>query len=129
MYPSPNTRLVGESVYASDATAAAAVSGIFQTIAGNSIGGGFNGFSAILGLTGDELTLYPTSNQVFREAYNNQLSDESIILFWSDLYTVLYQANVAIESLKTSTAVSAAMKTRLYRRSQICTGLLQFLLD
>lgn len=111
--PLPTTQLVGGTVYNSNATAAAAVTGIYQTMVNNSIGGGANGISALAGLSADDFTLYPGASALQQQVYlNAQLSTNPLPL-WSNLYNAIYQANSAISGISTSSSVTAAMKQQL----------------
>jgi hypothetical protein len=111
--PPPSTQLVAQSVYATNATASAAVTGIYGTMISNSIGGDQNGISALLGLSSDEFKLYPTITANVNEAYANSLLSTLNIPYWSDFYNSIYQANLAIENISTSSNVTPSMKQQL----------------
>lgn len=101
----PTTQLVGASVYNSNTTAAAALTGVFQTMVGNSVGGGNYGIAALLGLSADEFMLYPNSDITLNQTYANEILSTTNIPIWSNLYNCIYQANSAIEGLSGNTEV------------------------
>jgi starch-binding outer membrane protein, SusD/RagB family len=109
----PTTELVGTTVYQTDATAAAALAGIYQTMMNNSIGGGFGGISILTGLSADEVSLYPGTAVLFQQIYTNSLVSSDPPTFWGDLYNCLYQANYAIEQLSSSSSLTSSLKTQL----------------
>ncbi len=110
----PNTSLSSATVFMSNSTAAAAVSGIYVNMFSNSIGGGSGGMSALMGVSADEFSLFPNSvNLQVSAAYANALQSTTAPTFWSDLYNVIYQAYAAIEGVSASSGVTAAMKAQL----------------
>jgi starch-binding outer membrane protein, SusD/RagB family len=109
----PNTEIVGTSVYSSNATAASAVTGIYQTMLNNSVGGGEGGISASAGLSADELGLYPGASTLLNQVYINLQQSNNPPTIWSDLYYCLYQGNYAIQNLTGSTGVTPAMQNQL----------------
>jgi hypothetical protein len=124
----PVTQLVSATVYSSDATAAAAVTGIYQTMVSNSIAGGNTGISALLGLSSDELKLFPTTNVVLNQAYRNELLSNTNIPFWSQFYNCIYQANLALERIPNSNGVTTAMKNQLIGESKFVRAFCNFYL-
>ena len=109
----PSTQLVGQSVYASNSTAAAALTGIYQTMSANSVGGNSYGISALLGLSADDFSLYPNSDPVLNQTYANSLLSSTDIPLWSQLYQCIYQANSAIAGITASQGVTTTMKQQL----------------
>jgi hypothetical protein len=124
----PTTELVGASVYGSNATAAAAVTGIYLTMAGNSVGGGENGISALLGLSADEFTLFPGTGGILNEVYLNAQLSTNPPGIWSDLYNLIYQANSAIAGISASTGVTPAMKQQLMGEAEFVRAFCYFYL-
>jgi starch-binding outer membrane protein, SusD/RagB family len=111
----PVTQLVGSSVYSTNTTAAAAVTGIYQSMAspGHPIGGGSYGFSALLGLSADEFTLFPNADNILNLTYANSLLSNTEVFFWNKLYNCIYQANAALEGLSSSKGVTSPVKEQL----------------
>jgi hypothetical protein len=124
----PYTQLVGKSVYSTNAAASSAVTGIYATIVGNSIGGNEQGFSALLGLSSDEFSLFPTSNNLANQVYSNNILSTQEITFWSDLYNCIYQANSAIEGMSSSTGVTPLLKQQLIGEAKFLRAFANFYL-
>ena len=111
--PPPNTRLVGSTVYSSNTTAAAAVTGIYQSMTSTLIGGGGQGISAILGLSADEFTLFPNLDTKINQVYTNSLNSGNLVPIWEPLYNYIYQSNLAIELLTNNKSVTSPLKEQL----------------
>jgi starch-binding outer membrane protein, SusD/RagB family len=109
----PNSELVGTTVYSSDATAEAGVTGIYAAMQTGPVGGGPNGISISAGLSADEITLVPNSGALLGQLYTNALLSTNAPGFWYSFYNYLYQANYAMEGINSSTGMTAATKTRL----------------
>lgn len=110
--PPPKTQLVGDVVYSNNATASAAVTSIYSTMIGNSVGGGYYGISGLLGLSADEFNLFPTTITLLSQAYQNALNNASFIPYWNDLYNCVYQSNLAVEQLNKS-SITDSIKQQL----------------
>ncbi len=127
--PPPSTQLVGSTVYSENASAAAAITGIFQTMTVNSIGGGQTGISAILGLSSDELGLYPVQDALLNQAYSNSLNSRDIPSFWIDFYNIIYQANLAIQELSKPSALSPNLKSQFIGEAKFVRAFSYFYLS
>lgn len=129
--PVPATSLTGQTVYNSNATAAGAVSGLYLTMEGNSIGGGTHGIPALLGLSSDEFQLFPgTSDALLVQVYTNeQISTAGALpLQWSNIYNCIYQANSAIDGISSAPGVTASMKAQLIGESEVVRAFCYFYL-
>jgi hypothetical protein len=126
--PPPYTQLVSASVYSTDAMAYSSVTGIYETIVRNSIGGNTNGLSALLGLSADEFKLFPTTNTTAKQVYSNELLSNSFIPFWKDLYNCIYQTNIAIEGLSASSRVTPSLKQQLIGEAKFMRAFCHFYL-
>jgi hypothetical protein len=125
----PVTSLVSTSVYATNSTAASAVTGIFITMAGNSIGGGKYGISVLSGLSADELKLSAISpDNVLNHSYINALESRDGYIFWSDLYNCIYQANSAIEGISASHGVTPSISHQLIGEAKFIRAFCYFYL-
>jgi hypothetical protein len=124
----PSTQLVGASVYNSTTTAAAALTGIYQTMVGNSVGGGNFGISALSGLSADEFLVYPNSDITINQTYTNGILSNTDIPVWSNLYNCIYQANSAIEGLSGSNGVQAEMNKQLTGEAKFIRAFCHFYL-
>lgn len=127
--PAPVTGLSKENIFQNDNTAAAAVTGIYQTICLSSgeLSGGLKGMSVELGLAGDELQL-PLQESTLLGFYTNQLSLFQNNDAWNDSYGYIYQCNAAIEGLANSTTLSPAIKEQLTGEVKFMRSLLYFYL-
>jgi hypothetical protein len=125
----PITSLVSTSVYATNRTAASAVTGIFITMAGNSIGGGNYGISVLSGLSADELKLSASSpDNILNHSYINALQSNDFSGFWNDLYNCIYQANSAITGISTSKGVTPSMAQQLIGEAKFIRAFCYFYL-
>ncbi|HLY68731.1 MAG TPA: RagB/SusD family nutrient uptake outer membrane protein [Puia sp.] len=113
----PTTQLVTSSVFASDAAATAAMTGIYGNMSGSH---GFAGqltgsTSLLLGLYADELENFST-NQNQAAFYTNALSAANTDVssdLWAQPYQDIYDANAVIEGLAGSSGVSDPVKNEL----------------
>lgn len=127
--PPPVTQLVSTSVYSSDATTSAAISGLYETmVTGAAGGGGTNGISAFLGLSADEFDMYPNSTIAYNEAYTNSLTAINAPTLWSSLYNQIYQCNAAIEGLTSSSGVSDSLKKQFTGEAEFTRAFCYFYL-
>jgi hypothetical protein len=124
----PSTQLVGASVYSSNATASAAVTGILETIVRNSIAGNTNGIGALAGLSADEFKLYATSNDLFSRSYKNDLLSTLDIPLWAQYYNCIYQSNLAIEGVSSSSGITPSMKQQLIGETKFLRAFCYFYL-
>jgi starch-binding outer membrane protein, SusD/RagB family len=129
----PTTEIVGATVYSTNSTAASAVTAIYLSMdgyntAGGSVGGGTYGISALLGLSADEFTLYPTTDQILNPVYANNILSKTAVPMWGDLYNLIYQANSAIEGISSSSGVTASMKQQLIGESEVVRAFCNFYL-
>ncbi|HMG69353.1 MAG TPA: RagB/SusD family nutrient uptake outer membrane protein [Chitinophagaceae bacterium] len=114
----PKTQLTSASVFSTDATAIAAINGIYSQMmgkSGNFARGGNQSLSFFAGLSSDELKNYSASgNQI--QFYDNALtptntSVESFV--WVPLYSYIYLANSIITGLTDSKDVTASTKKQV----------------
>lgn len=127
--PPPITQLVSTSVYSTNVGAAAAVSGIYITMANNApIGGGYYGISALAGLSADEFTLYPGADLLLNQYYTNAILSTSYSPIWQNLYNYIYQANSAIEGVFLSNGVTPALKQQLLGEAKFIRAFCHFYL-
>src|ERR1700722_13394499 len=71
----PVTSMNSQNVYASDATAAAVLTGIYTTLAGSSITNGLPAISFYAGMSADEFTLFAEANNpTYTAYYTNSLN-------------------------------------------------------
>jgi starch-binding outer membrane protein, SusD/RagB family len=115
----PTTELVSATVYSTDVSAEAAVTGIFQEMLERfdffgPANAGKSDFTTIAGLSADEFSLYPNAigGALLQQVYTNALQS-SDVPFWQYLYKCVYLANAAIAGLQGSTALTPSVKQQL----------------
>src|ERR1700676_555164 len=113
----PNTQLVTEEVFTSDATATSAVLGIYIRMMGSFGFASGQQWSVTLltGLSSDEFVNYSTDPQV-TAFYKNELSPTNTELgtfLWSENFAYIYTANAILAGLSSSTAVTDSTKKQL----------------
>ena len=96
----PITNSTSESVYNSDAKAAAVITSIYDHMSGDagSFAQGQNSISLYAGLSADELETYTYVGGIFLDAYTNSSSFQPTSI-WLNLYKYIYVANAAIEGI------------------------------
>jgi len=124
----PPTQLVSQTVYNNDATATAAINGIYSKMMENP--GFANWFTTLYaGLSSDEYINYlPVSDQV--QFYTNSLNSQNnnIYNFWSGAYSYIYMSNAALEGLEHATGVSAPVKKHLEAEAKFIRSFCYFYL-
>src|ERR1022692_228416 len=114
----PITQLSTATVYTSDATAEAAVTGIYSQIMNNAsdfASGGATSISFLAGLSADEFINYSTSQDMIGFYSNSILPGNGNLTgsLWGPAYQYIYDANLILEGLASSNGVSAAAKKEL----------------
>jgi len=135
--PPPSTSLTGASVYASDATAIAALTGIYARISALPVTnvGFIPSLSVFSGLSADELTVYNgVNNSTVLAYYRNTLSAGSTFNnygseFWAATYgTYILQCNDAITGLTASTTVTPTIRNQLLGEAKFMRAFFYFYL-
>lgn len=121
--PSPSNSLTSENVYADDATATAVLISLYSMLSAGSTTintSTINTTALATGLTGDELTLYGGSANALTQLVQNYLNQISpglptipASLSWYDLYSRLYNVNLAVERISNSTNLSKNVHQQL----------------
>lgn len=129
----PPTSLVTATVFNSDATATAAVLGIYSRMmstSGNFASGNTQSVSFICALTSDELnTMSPFKE--FKQFNENAISPENSYLsnyFWNEVYQYIYSANSVIENIGKSDHVSQEVKNQLEGEARFIRAFFHFYL-
>lgn len=110
----PNDQLVGSSVFSSDRTATAAMTGIYSSMMSSYSSLLNTQLSMLCGLSADEFKDYsglPDQQQYYQNSLtpgNNQ-----VLSLWKSTYSYIYQANAVLEGLKQSTGISYEVKREL----------------
>jgi starch-binding outer membrane protein, SusD/RagB family len=106
--PPPRTELITSTIFTSNATADAAVAGIYSQMMSTE---DFPSLYITLygGLSADEFTDYSTNpfqTQFFANSVNP--SNTNLSLFWGNAYQYIYAANAVLEGLTNNNSVSAS---------------------
>lgn len=102
---------VGGTVYASDGTAAAVLTGIYQKMSSGGPLTGDESLSYLCGLSADEFTLH-AENDLARSFYRNDIRPAEMPI-WTSFYEYIRYANVAIEGLTASSTLTPSVKQQL----------------
>jgi starch-binding outer membrane protein, SusD/RagB family len=130
----PFTTTNAANVYESDGTAASVLSGIYANISKlNLTSGGITSISLFSGLSADEFTLFnppSQSNLVYNAYYTNLLTSSSVLSvdFWSNIYSIVFVANSAIEGLSNSKGLTLEVKQQLLGEAKFIRALCYFYL-
>lgn len=111
----PKTNLVSGQVFATDATAIAALSNIYHLLGANGYAAGsFNSVTVISGFSADEFESY-TDAPDLNELYENNILTKNgyVSSIWSDAYSMIYMTNALMEGLSKSTTITKAVKDQL----------------
>ena len=128
----PKTQITSDIVYSNNASAAAAMSGIYATMMGaaGQFAGGNASISLDCGLTADELKNYYTAATTFSQFYINSLASSSNgtpnIYFWREIYNEIHLANAVLEGLVSSTGVTTSIKQQLSGEAKFMRAFLHF---
>ena len=129
---SPVTSTSASTVFSSDATAAAVLTGIYTNLSGvsiNQIGAGPGSLSYFGGLSADELTLYSGAFGGDPFYYSNALKSNTIGSgYWESLYPEIFTTNSAIEGLNAGTGLTPSVKNQLLGEAKFMRAFFYFYL-
>lgn len=121
--PPPATSISRDNVYTANETAISALTGIYAAMSsdnssiGNTSGSGLSGMTLYSGLSGDEFTLadgVAVTNNCYLYYKNRLQSDLTGTKdFWVSAYSMIYNANAAIDGLAGATQLTAAVRQQL----------------
>lgn len=125
----PPSTLLKSQVFADDATAEAAVRGIYSWLMNSYNITGFH-TAWRTGLSADELTYFGTSNPDIKAFEDNNIlaNNSNISQFWNYAYTTIYRANNVIENMSVSTGLSEAAKAQFTGEAKFLRAFLYFYL-
>jgi starch-binding outer membrane protein, SusD/RagB family len=111
----PSTSINSANVYSSDATAAAALTGIYDKMSvENRAITGLTMISIFPGLSADEFSLFSGNLDANKTvSYKNQLTSATNPDIWSSCYSYIYYANAAIIGLNASQSLTPQVKKQL----------------
>lgn len=122
----PQTSLAATTVFNSDATAEASISGIFTYMANYArMYNGQNSVAIQEGLRADELQNFSSSTVGNTLFYTNNLSSQDNY-YWPEIFAELYICNSAINGLTASTALTPAIKQQLLGEAKFARAFIFF---
>jgi hypothetical protein len=128
--PPPLNQVVSTTVFTADATASSALTGIYSEMMSN-----FNQFctgntTLYAGMSADELSYRFTGYQ--QEFEKNEITQAShgimAIYFWNSPYKFIYAANLCMEGLNASTALTPSVKNALLGEAKFIRAFCYFYL-
>ncbi len=124
--PPPQTALTNSSVFSSNSTANAAQLAIYSNFAGNV---SFY-LSSNTGESADEFIAYPLLGSDEISLSENELlsNNGNTYVIWSSLYALIYQSNLALDALATSSSISSNVNHQLTGEAKYSRALMYFYL-
>lgn len=127
------TQIVTENVFARDAGARGAVSGIFsQMISGSAFASGnVNGMTVVGGVSSDELNIHTSTSTNLIALFNNNLTSlnsSAVSANWNDMYLYIYESNSIISGAGGSTTLSKAVKDQVIGEAKFVRAFCYFYL-
>jgi hypothetical protein len=127
----PKTELVKATVFSNDASAKAAIAGLYAQMSNSGYSdGSVSSFTNIGGLSSDELENYSLSAERI-EFFKNSILPLNGTLnssFWTPLYQNIFKANTIIEGLSKSTGVSDPIKNQFIGEAKFIRAFAHFYL-
>ncbi|HEX2630720.1 MAG TPA: RagB/SusD family nutrient uptake outer membrane protein, partial [Chitinophagaceae bacterium] len=113
----PRSLVSNETAFSDDAMATSATLGIYSglmTSAGFA-GGGSASITGLTGLSSDELSTYQSTVPNYLQLESNTLlpDNANVLSVWTTAYKSIYDANIVLEGLNNSTAVTKPVKDQL----------------
>jgi hypothetical protein len=131
--PSPITSINEANVYGSDATAAAALTGIYINLSKNELmngdwvnGPGLTSLSLLTALSADELSLFASSNdRRLTGYYRNALTsvDRVYASLWTTTYNTIFMANSALDGISNSITLTPIVQRQLLGEARFVRAL------
>lgn len=120
----PSNDLSSTTVYESDATAEAAVNGIYQSMVTSTY---YNNLHIIPGQTSDELLPVSLIENVYT---TNEIpvTDGSMGSMWTEFYKTIYNANAVLEGLNSSKTITEAKSIRFVAEAKFLRAFCYFYL-
>lgn len=136
--PPPISRITESNVYENDATAIAAVTGIYTKMS-QATGSGSAGFvgsysiTSLCGLSSDEFQIYDAVNStVLKDYYGNNLTANltkpSGSEHWKPIYSLIFNCNAAIKGLQLANSLTPKVKHELQGEVLFLRAFLNFYL-
>jgi hypothetical protein len=115
----PINKIIASWVFEDDATATSAILGMYARLVTSSPTFSNGATTIYLSTAADDLN-YTGNTADMTGFYNNAINSGNFILyrdFWRTPYETIYHANICIESLQNSTAITTTLKTQLLGES------------
>ncbi len=127
--PAPSNQLITSTVFTNDATANAAVLGIYSNMMTAYLGIFGGSVTLYSGLSADEFENYSfTGDQQQFAANSLKAENGELKIMWGQAYQYIYAANAILEGLSKSTSVSAATSQELQGEAKFIRGFCYFYL-
>jgi len=128
-----STSVGSQDIYNSDATAIGALTSLYAGLSSGSITDPteMSSLSCIAGLSADELTLFPNSNNaILSSFYRNALTKESGYSagYWNAAYNRVYIVNEALNGLNAATSLTPSVKQHLIGEARFMRAFYYFYL-
>jgi len=126
----PKAQLVGGSVFEDKLTASSAMAGIYFQLGGNSFAGGsVSSVTYVASLLSDDAEyLGDSPDYVGLNTSAILPTNGQVRNLWVDAYSIIYQANLIIEKLRTSDALDTPLRDRLVGEALFIRGFTYFYL-
>lgn len=125
----PETSNNANVVYNTDAQAIGVLTGIYAKMGANVLSNPvLLAMPVYTGLSSDELTLFDKNNTALLPYYTNSLSSQIPVGFWTDIYSVVFVCNSALEGLNSSTGLTPAVKQQLLGEAKFMRAFCYFYL-
>ena len=128
----PKSTITTTQVFATDAEATAAISGVYFKMINNYSHSMFNGGITIAcGLSSDELLLYNTTISDYYQLYSNALTSNNGIIssnLWTAAFSYVYNINAVIEGLENSTTIRDSVKNEIMGEAKFIRAFTNFYL-
>jgi hypothetical protein len=126
--PGPENQTEGKEIFKNDASATAAVTGIYSKAMSFSISCLNGGITIYTGLSADELIQNETNGTV-QEFFTNSLQPSNLLLrkdLWVRPYNLIYETNACIEGINSSKSLTEATRNQLLGESYFLRAFLYF---
>jgi hypothetical protein len=120
----PIDQIVGKDIYKSDATANSALIGIYTSMSNSLFTG--RGIALKTGLSADELVSTADQQNILSLLFTGTVTNQGDQLFWTELYSLVFKTNSAIEGLTASTMLSSPVKMQLLGEAKFLRALMYF---
>lgn len=123
---SPNSSLIGQTVYTDPKTALAVMTGIYDNMHGNtSFTDGNYDIATFMGLASDEMKNYYPSTTSIQYYTNSLLASNTNYNFWPQFYQFIYVANSVIQGSQNS-SLPTPVKQQLEGEAKFMRAFLNF---